>query len=117
MFGELVLRFVLGGISVSLFALGGAAWQPKTFAGIFGAAPSVAAVSLAIAFHEKGTAYVAAEARSMVLGAIAFIAYASICVVVAKRRGVSVAIGSLVAWIAWLGIALALVGILQGVFG
>jgi hypothetical protein len=117
MFGELALRFFLGGLSVSLFALGGAAWQPKTFAGIFGAAPSFAAVSLALAFHEKGTAYVALESRSMMLGAVAFIAYASICVVVAKQRAVSVTVGALLAWIAWLGIALGLVGVLQAVVG
>ena len=39
---ELVLRFVLGGVIVSLFSLLGDLWKPKTFSGIFGAAPSVA---------------------------------------------------------------------------
>ena len=39
---ELVLRFVLGGAIVCTFAALGTVFKPKTLAGTFGAAPSVA---------------------------------------------------------------------------
>jgi hypothetical protein len=43
---DLLVRFFLGGIVVSMFAALGDALRPRTFAGIFGAAPSVALASL-----------------------------------------------------------------------
>ena len=39
---QLVLRFVVGGLVVSLFTVIGDVLKPKSFAGLFGAAPSVA---------------------------------------------------------------------------
>lgn len=42
MLRELLIKFVLGGLSVSVFAVIGEVWKPKTFSGIFGAVPSVA---------------------------------------------------------------------------
>jgi hypothetical protein len=83
-FGELALRFVLGGAIVSAFAALGEVFTPKRFSGMFGAAPAVALVSLALAFHRHGTAYVAIEGKAMTIGAIA--AHAAACVLVAKRR-------------------------------
>jgi Protein of unknown function (DUF3147) len=112
MFGELLLRFILGGLSVSLFAVCGSAWQPKTFAGLFAAAPSIAVVSLALAFHGKGQAYAVNEARSMVLGAAALITYMSLCVVIAQQRAISVAVATVLAWFVWLIVALGLVAFL-----
>ena len=43
---ELVVRFLVGGALVSLFALIADVLKPKGFAGLFGAAPSVALASL-----------------------------------------------------------------------
>ena len=40
--GEILARFVIGGVVVSVFALIGDVIKPKSFAGLFGAAPSVA---------------------------------------------------------------------------
>jgi hypothetical protein len=40
--GELVARFLIGGIIVSLFAAIAEIVRPKSFAGLFGAAPSIA---------------------------------------------------------------------------
>src|SRR5437763_12534207 len=68
MLSELAVRFLLGGAVVSAFSVVAEMWEPKTFAGIFGAAPSVALASLALAFHKHGGAYVAIEGRSMVIG-------------------------------------------------
>jgi hypothetical protein len=39
---ELAFRFIVGGLVVSLFAVLGDVFKPKSFAGLFGAAPSVA---------------------------------------------------------------------------
>ena len=76
--GELVLRFLIGGVIVSIFAVLAEIFRPKTFAGLFGAAPSVALATIGITIHENGKSYAALEARSMVLGAIAFLCYASL---------------------------------------
>jgi hypothetical protein len=46
---EYVVRFFVGGAVVSAFAMLGDALQPKSFAGLFGAAPSVALATLGIA--------------------------------------------------------------------
>jgi hypothetical protein len=37
----LVFRFVVGGVVMSIFAILGDLLKPKSFAGLFGAAPSV----------------------------------------------------------------------------
>jgi hypothetical protein len=39
---DLVIRFLVGGLVVSLFAMLSDALRPKSFAGLFGAAPSIA---------------------------------------------------------------------------
>jgi Protein of unknown function (DUF3147) len=73
--GELVVRFLVGGAVVSFFALVGDLFKPKSFAGLFAAAPSVALATLALTIIRHGSAYAAAEARSMILGAVAFLIY------------------------------------------
>jgi uncharacterized membrane protein (GlpM family) len=73
---EILWRIVIGGVVVSSFAILGDLLKPKSFAGLFGAAPSVALVALALASTQHGKAYASAEARSMILGAVAFLIYA-----------------------------------------
>ena len=73
---ELLLRFFIGGAVVSLFSILGDALKPKSFAGILGAAPSVALATLTITVITSGKEYAAVEARSMALGAVAFLLYA-----------------------------------------
>jgi uncharacterized protein DUF3147 len=46
---EYLVRFIAGGLAVSAFALLVDVLRPKSFAGLFGAAPSVALATLAIA--------------------------------------------------------------------
>jgi hypothetical protein len=74
---QIFIRFLIGGIVVSVFAVLGDLFKPKSFAGIFGAAPSVALATLGLTVATEGTSYGAAEARSMMAGAIAFFVYAS----------------------------------------
>ncbi len=74
---DLALRFLIGGIVVTLFAILGDIFRPKRFAGIFGAAPSIALATLGLTIHHDGRLYAALEARSMIAGAIAMAAYAA----------------------------------------
>lgn len=48
---EYIIRFFLGGMVVSAFAMGGDILRPKSFAGLCSAAPSVALATLGIAVH------------------------------------------------------------------
>jgi hypothetical protein len=74
--GELVTRFVIGGAIVSVFAVIAKVCRPKSFAGLFGAAPSVALTTIGISIVQHGKHYASTEARSMVFGAMAFLVYA-----------------------------------------
>jgi uncharacterized membrane protein len=74
---DLLLRFFIGGIVVSLFALLGDVFRPKSFAGLFGAAPSIALATLGLTIHHEGKLYAAIEARSMIAGSIAMAIYAA----------------------------------------
>jgi hypothetical protein len=75
--GELIFRFIFGGVIVSAFAVLAEVFRPKSFAGLFGAAPSIALATMGITIAQHGKAYAGLEARSMVFGAMAFFCYAS----------------------------------------
>lgn len=75
---ELLIRFVVGGLFVSVFAIIGDLFKPKSFAGILGAAPSVALATLTLTVVKEGSYYAGIEARSMLAGAFALFAYASV---------------------------------------
>jgi len=72
---EYLVRFLLGGLVVSAFAILGDILRPKSFAGLLGAAPSVALVTLGLALSGHGRAYAAVEGHSMIWGAIALLLY------------------------------------------
>jgi uncharacterized membrane protein (GlpM family) len=76
---QLVIRFVIGGLAVCVFALLGEILRPKTFAGLFAAAPSVALATLTLTLLANGKRYAAIEARSMAVGALGFCCYALAC--------------------------------------
>lgn len=98
---EILIRFVVGGVVVSLFALIGDLLKPKSFAGLFGAAPSIALATLGLTVAGNGTFYAANEARSMIGGAIAFFAYASFVSWVMMRykpKGILVTLASIPLW-------------------
>jgi hypothetical protein len=105
MVGEMAVRFLLGGLVVSLFAGFAEMCQPKTFAGIFGAAPSVALVTLMLAYHKEGAPYVASEARSMVVGALGLAVYSSYCVASSKTQKIPVWLGAAIGWAIWLAVS------------
>lgn len=90
---------------MTTFALLGQAVKPRTFGGLFGAAPSVAIASIAVTFAQHGTAYVRDETRTMIVGSLAFAAYSLACVWVLKRNGRSAAVSTLAVWTVWLAAA------------
>lgn len=100
---QLVLRFLAGGLIVSLFALLADILKPKSFAGLFGAAPSVGLATLALTVAANGKAYASIEARSMATAALAFLAYACIACRLMMRfrwRALPASVVSLVVWMA-----------------
>jgi Protein of unknown function (DUF3147) len=111
---ELLLRALVGGTIVSAFALVGDVLQPKSFAGLFGAAPSVAIASLALTFHSRGTQYAATEAQWMIAGAVAFAAYACVVCRLLLHGRCSVGGVAMIALIAWFAVAFGLWGIVHG---
>ncbi len=104
--GELLYRFVVGGLVVSLFSVIGELFEPKRFSGIFGAAPSVAIATLGLTFLEHGGPTVATEGWWMIVGAVAMLAYSASSVVLAKHERIPVWLAAGAAWLAWLALAL-----------
>jgi len=99
---DLLIRFLIGGLVVSLFAVLGDLLKPESLGGVFAAAPTIAMATLVLTMHKHGTGYVAIEGRSMVAGAIAFFVYASAVSFVLMRyrtRAMATATWLLVAWI------------------
>jgi urea transporter len=103
---EYVIRFFIGGLAVSAFAVLGDAFRPKSFAGLFGAAPSVALATLAIAFLNRDPAYAALEGRSMMIGSLALCLYSVAVCQLLKRYEVPALVATLVSLIVWILAAL-----------
>src|SRR5579863_8998084 len=72
---ETLIRFLTGGFVVSAFAVIGGLFKPASFAGLFGAAPSVALAPISLVVAKEGKSYASAECRSMIAGAAAFAIY------------------------------------------
>lgn len=111
---EYVLRFIAGGVIVSAFAILGDMLRPKSFAGLLGAAPSVALATLGIAVVQHGPQYAAAESWSMIYGATALACYSlAVCHLLMRFR-LSALPATIVASVVWLAVAL---GLLAGFGG
>ena len=108
------MRFVVGGAVVSIFAVLGDLLRPKSFAGLFGAAPSVALATLTLAFIKEGPDHVSTEARSMMLGALALAVYSLIVCQLLMRAGLSALTASLSAMLAWAVVAFSLKQVIIG---
>jgi hypothetical protein len=109
---EYGLRFLAGGIAVSAFATLGDALRPKTFAGLFGAAPSIALATLLITLSQKGAPFVAMEGRSMTVGAFALAAYSWAVCVLLKKFLLSSWTATMAALIIWFAVALGVTWVL-----
>jgi hypothetical protein len=107
---ELVIRFIVGGLVVSAFALISDILRPKTFAGIFSAAPSVALATLGLTLLLKGGAYAGVEGNAMMAGAAAMLVFSILSgAALIRRTGNALAVASS-AGAAWLVVAFVLWG-------
>lgn len=102
---DLLIRFCIGGVVVSLFALLGDLFTPKSFGGLFGAAPSVALATLALTVMKDGRSYAATEARSMIAGAVALLLYAALVSWLLARKRISGKSAAFMAMPAWFVVA------------
>lgn len=112
---EYLLRFAAGGIAVSTFAALADTLQPKSFAGLFGSAPSIALATLLIALAQRGGAFAATEGRSMVVGALALAAYSWAVCVLLKKISAPAWIATMTALVVWFAIAFGVAAIVFGV--
>lgn len=111
---EYVVRFLVGGIVVSTFAMLGDILRPKSFAGLFGAAPSVALATLAIALYRHGADYVVLQSHAMTAGALALAIYSVVvCHLLIRARFRAVA-ATLLSLVVWLIVALGLLSLTGG---
>lgn len=108
---QILIRFLVGGLVVSLFALLGDLLRPKSFAGLFGAAPSVALGTLTLTLLEKSHDYAAIECRSMLLGSAALLVYCVAVSALLTRARESALKASLVALPVWFAVGFVLLGI------
>jgi len=89
---EYVIRFLIGGDML----------RPKSFAGLFGAAPSVALATLSMAIYQHGTSYAAIQSRTMMAGALALAIYSLVvCQLLmrARMRALPATMLSLIVWL------------------
>jgi Protein of unknown function (DUF3147) len=99
---EILIRFLVGGAIVSAFALIGDLLKPKSFAGLFGAAPSVALATLALTIASDGASFAATESRSMLVGSVALFAYASLVswiMMQSRIKALAVTTGAIPLWL------------------
>ena len=83
-------------------------------AGLLGAAPSVALATLSLAVVRNGSAFVATEGRSMVLGAFALLIFSFIVCQLLMRVRMSAAAATGSALVIWMLVAFALKQIVIG---
>jgi hypothetical protein len=111
---DYVLRFFIGGLIVSLFAVTADVLRPKSFAGLFSAAPSVALATLSLPFLKHGGGYVAIEGRSMLLGALALGVYSLVVCQLLMRAHWSALKATAAALTVWIVVAVGLKQMLIG---
>ena len=105
---QILFRFIIGGLVVSLFAAFADALKPKSFAGLFAAAPSVAMGTLGLTILSEGKLFAATEARSMIFGAAAFFVYACAVCRLIMRYKLPASIVASASIVIWLAVAFAL---------
>ncbi|HZT40581.1 MAG TPA: DUF3147 family protein [Chthonomonadaceae bacterium] len=111
---EYIIRFFIGGLVVSIFAVLGDLFKPKSFAGLFGAAPSVALATLGLTVLKKGGPYAAIEGRSMLIGAVALFVYSMLVSWLLLRCKWHSLLAAVTALIPWFVVALGLWALIWG---
>lgn len=104
----ILIRFLIGGFVVSVFSVLGDIFKPKSFAGLFGAAPSIALASLGLTIAKEGRPFAVIESRSMMAGAVAFFVFASAVSWILMRYRPKALLVTASALVLWLGVAFGL---------
>ncbi|WP_426611163.1 DUF3147 family protein [Bradyrhizobium sp. McL0616] len=105
---EYVVRFLVGGVMVSAFSMLGDVLRPKSFAGLFGAAPSVALATLGIAIYRHGATYAATQTFSMMAGAVALVVSSVVVCHLLMRARMRALPATLLSTVLWLIMAFGL---------
>ena len=105
---DLILRFFIGGAIVCAFSAISSVLKPKSFAGIFGAAPSVALATLGLTLAAKPAHDASLEGRSMLVGAAALFAYCVLVSTLFLRTGHHAIVEATVPWLLWFAVAFSL---------
>ncbi len=105
---EYIIRFLFGGLIVSLFAVVGGLFRPRSFSGIFAAAPTVALASLGLAFVQGELQKVPVEGRSMHAGAVALGVYSWFTSYLTAKMSWHSLAATVLAYLVWLAVALGL---------
>jgi uncharacterized membrane protein (GlpM family) len=108
----LLIRGVVGGTFVVAFAVLSQMLGPKSFAGVFGAAPSIALASLLVTIAAKGEHAARIQSLSMIFAGFAMVAYCLTAVVTVDRFGALR--GSAVALVSWGVVATLAYGVVTG---
>jgi hypothetical protein len=111
---EYGLRFLAGGLVVSVFAALADTIRPKSFAGLFGAAPSIALATLLITLSQKSASFAAIEGRSMIVGGFALAAYSQVVCLLLKKFSLSSWTATMSALTVWFSVAF---GVSAALFG
>lgn len=105
---ELLLRFLIGGIVVSIFSVIGDVVKPKSFSGIFSAAPSVALATVGLTLFVHGGSYASVEGRSMLIGGAALVIAGLVAGWLILRRHMTALLSAGASWLVWGGVAFGL---------
>jgi uncharacterized protein YjlB/uncharacterized membrane protein (GlpM family) len=111
---EYLIRFLVGGVVVSAFAMLGDVLRPKSFAGLFGAAPSIALATLGIAVYRHGPDYAAFQSQAMMAGAIALAIYSIVVCHLLVQTRLRAAPATLLSLVVWLIVAFGLLTLAAG---
>ena len=111
---DLLIRFLVGGAVVSLFAVMGDILRPKSFAGLFAAAPSIALATVSLTIHKEGRIYAAMEGRSMVIGAVAFLVYAGLASLLLRKGRMSALATTVVLMPVWFAVSIGVWVVVKG---
>lgn len=99
-----LVKFVLGGTLVCGFALLSEVAQPKRFAGLFAAAPSVLLAGLVVTLLSQSVSHAILTAQGATAGAVGLVTY---CLVVTPAiRRFKALLGSVLSLLLWFGGAL-----------
>jgi hypothetical protein len=111
---EYLVRFLVGGVMVSAFSMLGDILRPKSFAGLFGAAPSVALATLGIAVYQHEANYAAQQSWAMTAGAIALAVCSVVVCQLLIRARLRAAPATLLSLVVWLIVAFGLLTLAGG---